>query len=310
MAGLLIKELRLRGAVDRVLVVAPAPLTVQWQDEMWDKFDERFVRVSAEQVRWQLAGNPWQQENQVVTSLDFAKRDDILTDLLRAEWDLVIVDEAHKCAAATYGEGEVKKTRRYVLAEELARRTERLLLLTATPHSGDPDRFTNFLALLDPDQFSSRELVHRQLAADDSPYFLRRQKEDLVDEHGAKLFVPRHVLTQPFTLSGSELALYEAVTDYINQFLGAPPPAGVVTLSPWPGASSNAASPQVLAPSALRWLSAPSAFRTRPTRSNACPSGNGASTWLRWLDGPSTPLTTRPTSTTRTRTPRSALPPR
>ena len=97
MAGLLIKELRLRGAVDRVLVVAPAPLTVQWQDEMWDKFDERFVRVSAEQVRWQLAGSPWQQENQVVTSLDFAKRDDVLTDLLRAEWDLVIIDEAHKC---------------------------------------------------------------------------------------------------------------------------------------------------------------------------------------------------------------------
>src|SRR2546430_7046911 len=93
---------------------------------------------------------PWLEHDRCIASLDFAKRDDVLPDLLRAEWDLVVIDEAHKCSAATYGE-EVKKTRRYMLAEELARRAERLLLLTATPHSGDPDRFTHFLALLDPD---------------------------------------------------------------------------------------------------------------------------------------------------------------
>lgn len=223
MAGLLLKELKLRGVVDRALVVCPAPLTVQWQDELLDKFDERFEVISSAQVRWQLGGNPWQHYPQVLTSLDFAKRDDVAPDLLRAEWDLVIIDEAHKCAAYTYGE-EVKKTRRYTLAEELARRTERLLLLTATPHSGDPDRFVRFLALLDPDQFSSAELVRHQLAAANSPYFLRRQKEDLVDEHGGRLFVKRKVLTQPFTLSAGELRLYRAVTDYISEFLGAPPP--------------------------------------------------------------------------------------
>jgi len=223
MAGLLLKELKLRGVVDRTLVVCPAPLTVQWQDELLDKFDERFEVVSSSQVRWQLGGNPWQHYPQVVTSLDFAKRDDVAPDLLRAEWDLVILDEAHKCAAYTYGE-EVKKTRRYVLAEELARRTERLLLLTATPHSGDPDRFVRFLALLDPDQFPSPELVRNQLAAPDSPYFLRRQKEDLVDEAGRRLFVKRRVLTQPFTLTPGEHRLYRAVTDYISEYLGVPPP--------------------------------------------------------------------------------------
>src|SRR6266498_2358213 len=187
MAGLLIKELKLRGVVDRVLVVAPAPLTVQWQDELYDKFDERFEVVSSQQVRWQLGGNAWQHYAQVVTSLDFAKRDDVLPDLLRAEWDLVVVDEAHKCSAATYGE-EIRRTRRYVLAEELSQRAERLLLLTATPHSGDSDRFAHFLALL--------------------------------DEHGRKLFVPRTVRTQPFTLAAPEMALYEEVTAYINRFLG------------------------------------------------------------------------------------------
>jgi len=219
MAGLLLKELKLRGVVDRTLIVAPAPLTVQWQDELYDKFDERFEVVSAQQVRWQLGGNAWQQYPQVLTSLDFAKRDDVVPDLLRAEWDLVIVDEAHKCSAVTYGD-EVRRTRRYALAEELSQRTERLLLLTATPHSGDSDRFTRFLALLDPDQFSSPDLVKRQIALPDNPFFLRRQKEDLIDERGRALFVRRTVQTQPFTLSAPEMDLYNQVTEYINRFLG------------------------------------------------------------------------------------------
>ncbi len=223
MAGLLLKELKLRGVVERALVVAPAPLTVQWQDELMDKFDERFEVVTSTQVRWQLGGNPWQHYPQVVTSLDFAKRDDVIGDLLRADWDLVIIDEAHKASAATYGD-EVRKTRRYVLAEELAGRTERMLLLTATPHSGDPDRFVHFMSLLDPDQFSSQELVRAQLGAADSPYFLRRQKEDLVDETGAKLFVRRRVLTQPFALTPAEKRLYDAVTAYIGEYLGTPAP--------------------------------------------------------------------------------------
>jgi len=132
MAGLLIKELKLRGVVDRVLVVVPAPLTAQWQDELLDRFDEEFVVVEAREVRWRLGGNPWQQHDRVITSLDFAKQDDVRPDLLRAEWDLVVIDEAHKCSAVTYGE-EVKRTKRYLLAEELSRRTARLLLLTAPP---------------------------------------------------------------------------------------------------------------------------------------------------------------------------------
>lgn len=218
MAGLLLKELKLRGVVDRTLVVCPAPLTIQWQDELLDKFDERFEVVSSHQVRWQLGGNPWQRYSQVVTSLDFAKREDVSPDLLRADWDLVIVDEAHKCSAATYGD-EVRRTRRYVLAEELSKRADRFLLLTATPHSGDEDRFTRFLALLDPDQFSTPDLVKRQIALPDNPYFLRRQKEDLIDERGRKLFVDRRVVTQPFTLSPPEHRLYEFVTDYVNTFL-------------------------------------------------------------------------------------------
>lgn len=228
MAGLLIKELRLRGVADRVLVLCPAPLTIQWQEELSEKFDETFEIIDSRLAKWQAAGNPWHRHDRCIASIDFAKREEVQPDLLRAEWDVIVIDEAHKCSAATYydsneGRDKLDRTQRYTLAEELSRKTERLVLATATPHSGDRARFQNFLKLLDPDQFSDAELATEQIGRADSPYFLRRQKEDLVDEHGQTLFVPRAVLTQPFQLSQPELALYEAVTSYIQEFLGAAP---------------------------------------------------------------------------------------
>jgi superfamily II DNA or RNA helicase len=223
MAGLLIKELRLRMVADRVLILCPAPLTFQWYEELDDKFDEAFTVVDSNSTR--LGQLPWLEHDRCISSIDFAKRDEVLPDLLRAEWDMVVIDEAHKCSAAsrydaTEGRDRLDRTKRYTLAEELSRRSERLLLMTATPHSGDRSRFHNFLRLLDPDQFAVDELAARQIAADDSPYFLRRDKETLKDEFGQPLFVPRDVLTQPFTLGPAELSLYEAVTEYIQDYLG------------------------------------------------------------------------------------------
>ncbi|MFD5565024.1 helicase-related protein [Kitasatospora griseola] len=223
MAGLLLKELKLRGVVERVLILCPAPLTTQWQDEMLDKFDEQFEVVGGEQVRHQVGRSPWERYPMIVSSLDFAKRDDVREDLLRNQWDLVIVDEAHKASAVTKRgrEERVVKTKRYTAVEGVAQQADRLLLLTATPHSGDEDRFTRFLGLLDPDQFASADLVKKQIANEDNPYFLRRQKEDLVDERNGALFVERHVRTQPFQLSTAEYDLYMSVTDYVNRYLGA-----------------------------------------------------------------------------------------
>jgi superfamily II DNA or RNA helicase len=225
MAGLLIKELRLRGVADRVLVLSPAPLTIQWQDEMHEKFEEQFELIDSHKVKGQLGGNPWQQVDRAIASMDFAKREEVLPELLRADWDFVIVDEAHKCSAVSRHDArenreKTDKTSRYQLAEELSKRCERLVLLTATPHSGDKSRFQNFLKLLDPDQFALPDLSKEQIGREDTPYFLRRQKEDLKDEKGAPLFVPREVLLQPFRLSAPELHLYEEVTSYIQQFLG------------------------------------------------------------------------------------------
>ena len=145
MAGLLLKELRLRMVADRILILCPAPLTVQWQDELYEKFDERFTLVDAHQVKWQLGQSPWFEYDRCISSIDFAKRDEVLPDLLRADWDLVVIDEAHKCSAASRFDPveqreRLDRTKRYTLAEELSRRCERLLLMTATPHSGDTTR--------------------------------------------------------------------------------------------------------------------------------------------------------------------------
>ncbi len=152
MAELLMKELKMRGAIERVLVLCPAPLTIQWQDEMRSRFDEVFEIFRAELAKDQLAGNVWDRFPQCIASIDFAKQDDVWPGILRANWDLVVIDEAHKCSARTYGR-EVKKTQRYQLGERLSTEAERLLLLTATPHQGDPDQFAHFLRLLDADQF-------------------------------------------------------------------------------------------------------------------------------------------------------------
>ncbi len=131
----------------------------------------------------------------------------------------MIIDEAHKCSARTQGD-DLRRTGRYKLAEELSRISERILLLTATPHQGNVDQFHNFLRLLDPEQFISDKLNPQMLSLDDSPWFLRRIKEELRDFEGRKLFKQRYPITVPFDLSGQELYLYEQVTKYINKYLG------------------------------------------------------------------------------------------
>ena len=149
MAGLLVRELKLRGLVERVLVACPANLAFQWQRELKEKFDEQFLVLKGGDIRDQFGVNQWLERKQVITSLDLAKREDILPGLKQAHWDLVIVDEAHRMSA-----DEKRKSQRYRLGEMLRDSTDHLLLLTATPHKGNPASFTRFLQLLDQDAYA------------------------------------------------------------------------------------------------------------------------------------------------------------
>ena len=231
MAGLLLKEMKLRQAIERILILVPAPLTIQWQDELLRFFGESFQIIHSGNDQQQLA-NPWQRENQVIASLDYAKQEGVRERVWQQRWDLLVIDEAHKCSAYTKRRSgrssEVEKTRRYQLAEQLADRADHVLLLTATPHHGDDDRFGHFVRLIDPDLFPPPHQLEEQARAirrnvlrlgEGSPWALRRLKEDLRDAQGRRLFPDRHTHTVTFCLNAEEFALYKEVTAYINRFL-------------------------------------------------------------------------------------------
>lgn len=176
MAGLLIRELKLRGLIERVLVVCPANLAFQWQRELNEKFDERFFVLKGGDIRDQFGVNQWLEQNQIITSLDLAKRSEILPGLEQVRWDLVIVDEAHRMSARD----ETHKSQRYRLGEMLRDSADHVLLLTATPHRGDPQNFTLFLQLLDRDAYADVRSIREAMQRRRAPFYLRRTKEAMV----------------------------------------------------------------------------------------------------------------------------------
>jgi superfamily II DNA or RNA helicase len=219
MAGLLLKELKARGLVKRVLIVTPANLTFQWQRELSDKFREKFDVIRGDVLRANYGQNPWQERDQVITSVSWVSIvEDARESLLRSRWDLVIVDEAHKMSAPA----DDRKTYAYRLGEALEKMTDHYLLMTATPHKGDPEQFRRFLALLDPDVYGSIQSLQQALREREAPFYLRRTKEALVSfphpETGEikKLFTKREVRTAAFELNGEELDFYDELTRYVE----------------------------------------------------------------------------------------------
>ncbi|MDM3861688.1 MAG: helicase-related protein [Aphanizomenon gracile PMC644.10] len=216
MGGLLIKELKYRGLVNRVLIVVPGHLKDQWLREMKERFSEKFLMVDRGVVNASWSQNVWTEFPQIITSLDFIKQNDVQLAFNDARWDLVIVDEAHKMSAYKYGE-KVSKTARYTVGETLSSNSKYLILLTATPHRGDPENFKLFLDLLQPNFFANTEMLATSIEDADNPLFLRRLKEDLKNFDGQPLFPPRLVETIKYYLNEEEKKLYNAVTDYVEE---------------------------------------------------------------------------------------------
>jgi len=214
MAGLIIKELKLRGLANRILIVVPGHLKDQWLREMQERFQEIFVVFDRHSLRSLYGENFLLKENQVITSMDFAKQEEILPLFQTVNWDLTIVDEAHKMAAYKYGEG-IKKTERYKLGEVLSKTSVYLLFLTATPHKGDPENFRLLLDLLKPGFFATSEMVEESINNKDNPLFIRRLKEDLRDFEGKPIFTNRYPKTIKFRLSNEEKILYYELSKYV-----------------------------------------------------------------------------------------------
>jgi len=246
-AGLILKELKLRGMVKRTLVVAPKGLVSQWVSEMNFHFGEDFQlvlpedlktlgRVAASNVSRNGDGNgteeskntnAWRMFNQVVVPLDSYKPMDRrrgwstarvneynrerFEDLVAAGWDMVIVDEAHRLGGST------DQVARFRFGQGLSEAAPYLLLLSATPHQGKTDAFHRLVSLVDADAFPDPESVTRERVM---PYVIRTEKRQAIDADGKPLFKPRKTELAPVSWGekhGDQQLLYEAVTEYVRQ---------------------------------------------------------------------------------------------
>lgn len=218
MAGLLIRELLVRGDLRRCLIVSPGSLVEQWQDELSSRFHLPFEILTNDRIEASRTGNPFNEINLMIARLDKLSRDeDTQAKLAKSDWDLIVCDEAHKMSASFFS-GEVKETKRHKLGKLLGTVTRNFLLMTATPHNGKEEDFQLFMALLDGDRFEGRfrDGVH---ATDVSDLMRRMVKEQLVTFEGKPLFPERCAYTVPYPLSDDEARLYAGVTDYVrNEF--------------------------------------------------------------------------------------------
>ncbi|MDU0365107.1 helicase-related protein [Rhizobium sp. 25PS6] len=230
-AGLILRELKLRGMAKRILVVAPKGLVRQWQAEMRLHFGETLQYIEPTELsafrQWRNdEENLWRLHDQVICSLDSVKplearrgwsfeqlsthNRERFEDLISASWDLVIIDEAHRMGGST------DQVARYKLGAALAESAPYLLLLSATPHQGKTDQFHRLLQLLDRDSFPDESSVMSERVR---PFVVRTEKRVAIDADGKPLFRPRMTRLHPVAWQDRHAAqqkLYEAVTDYVR----------------------------------------------------------------------------------------------
>ncbi len=247
-AGLIMRELKLRGLVKRTLVIAPKGLVSQWVSEMRFHFGETFQLVLPEDIKTLkriapssgpgngekgnhdpevLPANAWQMFSQVVVPMDSVKPLDKrrgwsaaqvsehnrerFEDLISAGWDLVIVDEAHRLGGST------DQVARFKLGQGLSEAAPYFLMLSATPHQGKTDAFHRLVSLIDAQEFPDISSVTRERV---QPHVIRTEKRRAIDADGKPLFKPRRTQLGPVSWEErhrNQQLLYEAVTEYVRE---------------------------------------------------------------------------------------------
>ena len=225
-AGIVIEELMSRGRADRVLIVTPASLKMQWQAEMQDKFDQDYViydRGYVDNIRPAMSEeNVWEHDDLIITSIDFAKQEadsddeeDMLEPLSRAEWDVVVFDEAHHLTARRDNEGQRSRTQRYRVGEEVSPNTDALLFLTGTPHKGKSDQFYFMVDLIEPYRFEDEhDLTPEQL--DDLMIRRLKTNPNMVHSDGSPMFPEKEIDTLSVEFTTKEDELYQDITNYLR----------------------------------------------------------------------------------------------
>jgi len=213
--GMLLKALEQRGQAKRVLLITPAGLTNQWKEELHHKFGLSEFRVYGENFNIE-EDREWKMYDHVIGSIDKLKDDKHFDKLLRAEpWDLVIFDEAHRLSRRQYGM-KFDSSQRFHLANRLRERTKAMILLSATPHQGKPDKFQSLLMLLNPDRKEDIETIalNPEIL---SEMMIRNNKSDVTDVDGNFIFKGK--TTTALKVDSNELIkdFDESLQNYLRQ---------------------------------------------------------------------------------------------
>lgn len=215
-AGLIMKELILRRGYEKVLVVTPAALLVQWQQEMRSKFNEEFTILNRRTFAEAMAAR--KKTRRLLASLDFIKNEPYAAEIHRRKWDMVVFDEAHRLRRDF-----VKSTRAYAFAEKITNKCDALLLLTATPFRGKLDELYHLVRLIDPHLLGPPNAFFQEFIQNMSDRSMARLKEKVstvmlrrrkVEVGG---FTKRIARTVRLELSPEERQLYDATTDYVKR---------------------------------------------------------------------------------------------
>lgn len=221
MAGLYLKELHLRSDLSSAIIVAPGGLVEQWREELSQKFGLNFPILTRGMVDESQQGNVFREYPYLIVKMDqLSRSEELMEQLEDSDWDVAIVDEAHRMSAHYYSwDGSVSETKRFKMGRVLSQTAHNFLLMTATPHGGKEEDFQLFMQLLDQDMFEGpyRQGIHK---TDLSGRMRRVIKEELLTMDGKPLFPERRAYTVGFDLSESERELYEEVTDYVRVEMG------------------------------------------------------------------------------------------
>ena len=225
-AGLILSELLLRRRIQRVLILTPASLRLQWRDEMWDKFSLPFDVVDRDEThalrrRLGMDANPWRSHSRIIASYHYLRQEDVLQQFLAAcvtpegsphlPWDLLIVDECHNLMPSSFGEDSDLCRMLRLIAPQFEHR----LFLSATPHNGHTRSFTGLLEILDPVRFSQTDELKPAERERIQHVVLRRLKREINERTSPPRFCHRHApRALPLALSVAELDLVAAFADF------------------------------------------------------------------------------------------------
>lgn len=213
--GMLLAALKQRGRLQRILLVTPAGLTKQWQEELNNKFKMGEFQIYGEDFHINEPRH-WKMYDYVIASIDRLKNEKHLESIQQAGvWDMVVFDEAHRLSRRQYGL-KLDSSQRFQLAARLRKYTDAMILLSGTPHQGMQDKFKALLELLHPerkDEITTLTLNPEIIGE----MVFRNNKADVTDAEGNFIFKGKTTKAIRVNISESALEFDRCLRSYLKK---------------------------------------------------------------------------------------------